>query len=103
MKALLIDKRDWPLLVAASALLALCLTSLLFGGCLYIRPTAPPRTDPCTAIPLLPAPDEPARVLPEHPSPDMAFKAATATIHNLEEAFKDQQELVRQHNAALGR
>ena len=98
----IVDKRDWPFIVASSALLALCVTSMLFSGCLYIRPSAPAA---CADGPvaLIDTPDEPARHLPDNPSPDLAFKAAAATIRNLEQALSSQQELVRKHNAAMGR
>ena len=75
------------------------------SGCLSIKAAPLPAVAPeaCQAAPVdvLSWPDEPARHLPAHPSPDLAFKSAAATIKNLEAALKAQQELIKDHNAAV--
>lgn len=82
--------------------------ALGLSGCLTIKaaplPSVAPdtcQTAPDAKVGVLSWPDEPARHLPAHPSPDLAFKAAAATIKNLEAALKAQQELIEQHNAAV--
>jgi hypothetical protein len=78
------------------------------AGCLSNQgssvPSAAPeacQTAPETPVEVLLWPDEPARHLPVHPSPDLAFKSAAATIRNLRAALKAQQELIKDHNAAV--
>jgi hypothetical protein len=78
------------------------------GGCLTVKAAPLPSVAPDTCqtasdakIGVLSWPDEPARHLPAHPSPDLAFKAAAATIRNLEAALRAQQALLNEHNAAV--